>query len=418
MSDNQIKQNKFLYGAMKLAANTVSRVKFKREFLRNEIKDKKGPFVVIANHAAALDFVNLIGATSEPMHFVISSSFYQTIPVRGVMPRLGLIPKQQFQTTLNDLRTMKRVIDRGNILVIYPAGLMSDDGTPTPMPAATCKFLKFLGTDVYVAKNIGTYFSMPKWRKGGIRAGKTFLDIYKLFDGGELAAKELDEIKTAMEAALDFDAYAEQESLHIKYKNGHNIEGLENVLYTCPNCGGEFTVKTRNESEIWCEACGYCERADEYQFLHKVSDVGEEIRYPSEWRKRTRSALAERVKTGEVCELSAKVEIKTITTGKSKFQTAGEGVITLDADNFRIAGVVNGEKMDVSIPTASFASLPYKPGAYIEIQNGDEIYRCLPEDGREVIRFIDLLWVFHTIHNAALEEEHRRYEEQQTKTEK
>ena len=82
----------------------------------------------------------------------------------------------------------------------------------------------------------------------------------------------------------------------------------------------------------------------------------------------------------------------------------------MDADNFRIAGVVNGKNMDVSIPTASFASLPYKPGAYIEIQNGEQIFRCLPEDGREVIRFIDLLWVFHQRHNQALEAEHKYYE--------
>lgn len=410
MKKNAIKQNRFLYGAMKLAANAVSRVKFKREFLRNEIEGKKGPFVVIANHAAALDFVNLIGATKERMHFVISSSFYQTIPVPGVMPRLGLIPKQQFQTTLNDLRTMKQVIDAGGILVIYPAGLMSDDGTSTPVPPATCKFLKFLSTDVYVAKNIGTYFSMPKWRTGGIRTGKTYLDIYKLFDGGELAAKELDEIKDAMESALDFNAYAEQETHLVKYKNGHNIEGLENVLYMCPHCGGEFTVKTRNENEIYCEACGFCERADEYQFLHKASEVGEEIRYPSEWRERTRSVLMERVKNGEVSELSAKVEIKTIAGGKSKFRTAGEGTIMLNAEDFRITGVVNGEEMNLSIETASFAALPYKPGQYIEIQNGDAIYRCLPEDGREAIKFIDLLWVFHKMHSEALAQEHRYYE--------
>lgn len=410
MKDTGIKQNRFLYGAMKLAANTVARVKFKREILRNEIKDKKGPFVVISNHAAALDFVNLIGATKRPMHFVISSSFYQTIPVPAVMPRLGLIPKQQFQTTLNDLRTMKRVIDEGGILVIYPAGLMSDDGTPTPMPPATCKLLKFLGTDVYVAKNIGTYFPMPKWRHGGIRGGKTYLDIYKLFDGKSLANTELEDIKQAMEKALDFDAYAEQEKLLIKYRKGHNIEGLENVLYTCPHCGGEFTVKTRDESVIYCEACGFRECADEYQLLHKEGKVGEEIRYVSEWRARTRSMLKERIDRGDLCELSAKVEIQTIPDGKHRFETVGEGCITLTKDVFRITGSVKGEDMDVSLDTASFASLPYKPGAYIEIQNGNAIYRCLPEDGRLTVKFIDMLRIFHELHSAKLEEEHRHYE--------
>ena len=410
MEKKPIKQNSFLYGVMKLAANTVAKVKFKREFLRNEIKDKKGPFVVIANHAAALDFVNLIGATKHSMHFVISSSFYQTIPVPGVMPRLGLIPKQQFQTTLSDLRTMKQVIDAGGILVIYPTGLMSDDGTPTPLPAATCKFLKFLATDVYMAKNIGTYFSMPKWRKGGIRGGKTYLDVYKLFDGEALVGADLEDIRVKMEEALDFNAYAEQENYLVKYQNGNNIEGLENVLYMCPHCGREFTVKTRDASVIYCEACGFCERADEYQFLHKEGEVGEEIRYASEWRARTRATLKERVLRGEEGELSVKAEIRMIPEGKHRFETAGEATVTLNKDEFRITGIVRGEEMDVSIETASFATLPYKPGKYIEIQHGSEIYRCLPEDGRLAIKFIDLLYVFHELHTEALEQEHKQYE--------
>lgn len=410
MKDTGIKQNRFLYGAMKLAANTVAKVKFEREFLRNEIKDKEGPFVVISNHAAALDFVNLIGATKRPMHFVISSSFYQTIPVPWVMPRLGLIPKQQFQTTLNDIRVMKRVIDEGGILVIYPTGLMSDDGTPTPMPPATCKFLKFLGTDVYVAKNIGTYFSMPKWRKGGIRGGKTYLDVYKLFDGSAMADTDLEEIRVRMEEALDFNAYAEQEKYLVKYQNGDNIEGLENVLYMCPHCGREFSVRTREKSVIYCDACGFCERADEYQFLHKEGEIGEEIRYPSDWNARIRSLLRERVLRGEEGELSARVEIQTIPQGKHCFDKAGEGVITLTKDTFRVEGTIDGEDVDIAIPTASFATLPYKPGKYVEIQHGSAIYRCLPEDGRLAVKFIDLLYVFHELHTEALEEEHKQYE--------
>ena len=144
------KRNKILYAAFKFASNVYASVVFKRKFLRNEIKDKKGPFVVIANHAAALDFVNLIGASRRPMNFVISSAFYKTIPVQGVMPRLGLIPKQQFQTNLGDMRKMKNIIDEGGILVIYPAGLMSEAGTPTPIPVATYKFLKWLDADVYI----------------------------------------------------------------------------------------------------------------------------------------------------------------------------------------------------------------------------------------------------------------------------
>ena len=145
------KQNKFYYRLTQFLSGIVSRTLFRRKVLRNELKGKKGPLVVIANHEAALDFTNLIGLTKEQMVFVISNSFYNSLPFKKIMDKIGVIPKQQFQTTLANMRRMKQVIDEEGILVIYPAGLMSDDGTSTPIPAATYSFLKWIKADIYMA---------------------------------------------------------------------------------------------------------------------------------------------------------------------------------------------------------------------------------------------------------------------------
>jgi len=182
------KPNLFFYRLAQVASNIVAKLIFKRSFLRNELKGKKGPYIVIANHEAALDFVNLIGATSQRMSFVISNSFYNTLPIKKIFDKIGVIPKQQFQTSVRDLKMMKAVIDAGQPLVIYPAGLMCEDGLSTPIPSATYKFLKMMKTDIYVARTTGTYFVTPKWAKG-IRPGRTYMDIYKLFSKEEL--KEL-----------------------------------------------------------------------------------------------------------------------------------------------------------------------------------------------------------------------------------
>jgi len=91
-----VKPNIFYYRIAQGASALVSSLIFRRKMLRNEIKGKKGAFVVIANHEAALDFVNLIGASSRPMSFVISKAFFSTLPIRGFMEKMGVIPKQQF----------------------------------------------------------------------------------------------------------------------------------------------------------------------------------------------------------------------------------------------------------------------------------------------------------------------------------
>lgn len=403
MNSKNKKRSPFLYGLWKFLANVVSVVIFRRKYLRNEIKNKKGPMVIIANHQAALDFVNLIGATKAPMSFVISNSFYHTIPLKGIMSRLGLIPKQQFQTTLSSLRKMKHALDAGEILVIYPAGLMSDDGRSTPLPVGTYCFLRWVKADVYMAKTIGTYFSMPKWRRGGMRAGRTYIDIYKLFDKEELKAMSEDELRRRTDEALLFDAYEEQESYRVKYQRNDDIEGLENVLYICPSCKKEFTVRTRDKSTIYCESCGFEEKADKYQMLHKTSDVGDEIRHPSKWNAMIHDLVKEQIESGELSTLSSRVEIHMIPEGKSCFKKVGDGILTLTKDSFSLSGVPGAEEAELIIPITSFAALPYKPGEYIEVQSGETIYRCFTEDGRLVIKFINMIKIFYEINTAEAE---------------
>ena len=219
---NYTKPNKFYYRIAQAACWVVSKVIFQNKVLRNEIRGKGGPFVVIANHECVYDFANLICTTSQPMSFVISRSFFSSLPIKGFLEKMGVIPKQQFQTTVADMKKMKAVVEAGQPLVIYPAGLMCEDGLSTPVPKATYKFLKWLGTDVYVARASGTYFAMPKWSKG-MSPGRTYMDVYKLFSKEELETLDVEQIREKTDEALLFDAYREQEKLRVRYKNNSNI---------------------------------------------------------------------------------------------------------------------------------------------------------------------------------------------------
>jgi len=405
--DNDIKQNVFVYRMIRGLANAVSVFMFKRKFIRNEIKGKKGPFVIIANHEAALDFVNLIGATRRPITFVISNSFYNTLPCRPIVSRLGMIPKQQFQTSLKDIHRMKSTLTDGKILAFYPAGLMSEDGNPTPTPAATYHFLKLIKADIYVARSYGTYFSMPKWRVGGIRRGRTYIDIYKLFDKDALATTEVSDIRAKVEEALGFDAYAEQEKLLVKFRHGNDIRGLENVLYMCPNCKTEFDMHVSGIDTIRCGACGFEERSDEYAFLHSTGGIGREIRHISEWGRFIHDDLRERIAKGEDTAIVSTCEIHELIPGKRRYEKCGDATVTLSEECFRLVGDIHGESTDMTIPIANFASLPFKPGKYIEIQHNDKTLRCYPEDGRIVMKYINMTKVFYEIHNENFENDQK-----------
>lgn len=392
--------NRVVYGLAQTAAWAVATFVFKRKFLRNEIRGKKGPFVVIANHQAALDFVNLIGATSRPMSFVISNSIFNTLPVKGLAAKMGVIPKQQFQTEVRDLMQIKNVIKNGEAVVIYPAGLMCEDGLSTPIPTATYKFLRWLGADVYVARTSGTYFAMPKWTKG-FRPGRTYLDVYRLFSKEELAKTDLATIRQKTDEALLFDAYREQETLRVRYAKNHIVEGLEQVLYMCPHCGAEFAMQVEGGSTLRCSACGYAQESDEYGFLHHCSEVGSELRYVSDWSRLIYERLKEKLLSGQERELKHQTTIQMIDFAKNKFVDVGQGSLQLSDGQFRIEGSIHGEPVDLQISTANLASLPFKPGRYLEVQYGETIYRCVLKDGRAVMKYINMVKIFYELNHTA-----------------
>lgn len=389
-SKNYVRPNRLVYRAAQCVAGCVSAVVFKRKMLRNEIKHTQGPFVVIANHQCAYDFVNLIGATRRPMSFVLSNAFYNSLPIQGILDRMGVIPKQQFQTTIGEMKQIKAVIDSGEPLAIYPAGLMCEDGLSTPIPPATYKFLKWLGADVYVARTSGAYFAMPKWTKG-FRPGRTYMDIYKLFSKDELKKMPISQIKEKTDEALLFDAYREQEKLLVKYAKGDDLQGLENVLYMCPHCESEFTMQIKDRHTLHCTCCGYEQRSDEHAFLHNEKGMGREIRYVSDWSRLIFEKMKKNLAKDYGFTLASPTQIHMLDYEKHKFVEVGSGTLTLSTTDFVLEGNIRGEHVKLTIPSAQFPTLPFGPGKYLELQNGNEIYRCVLDDGKLVMKFINMV---------------------------
>lgn len=360
---------------------------------RNDIKGKKGPFVVIANHQCMLDFVNLIGTTHRPMTFVLSKSFFSTLPITGLLKKLGVIPKQQFQTTVADMKNMKAVVEAGQPLALYPAGLMCEDGLSTPVPKATYKFLKWMNADVYMARTEGSYFVMPKWSKK-IRPGATQMDVTLLFTKEELAQLSLEEIQKRTDEVLLFDAYREQEAHPRGYVHNNHIEGLENVLYMCPHCKQEFTMQVRDKSVITCTACGFTQQMDKDGFFH-CQDADKEIRYVSDWSKRIYQEVQKQVEENDTIQLMADTDFRMVDDVHHKLVEVGQGKILLRRGSITLSGTIRGEQTELEIPILGIPTLPFSPGKHLEVQCGGDIYRCVFHDGRPVMKFINLIKCFY-----------------------
>ena len=80
-----------------------------------------------------------------------------------------------------------------------------------------------------------------------------------------------------------------------------------------------------------------------------------------------------------------------------KFTEAGQGAVTLSPAGFNINGTVRGEAADFNVSIANVPSLPFSPGKYIEVQDGANIYRCYLDDGKLVMKYINMIKIFYEL---------------------
>lgn len=387
---NYKKPNIFIYYFGKMCAKFFSFFVLRLKVEKNELKKAKKPYVVIANHESSIDFFSLLSTIKGRVNMIVSSAYYNTIPIKNLLRLSGVIPKQQFQTSVSDLKKMKSVLDHDMGLVFYPAGLMTNNGISTTIPKSTGKSLKWFGKDVYAAISKGSYLTKPKWGNG-YRKGKITLNIVKLFTALELKVLSEDEIYKKVVETLGYDAYQNQIEKPVAYKKGNDITGLENVLYWCPKCGSEFKMKVINKDTLECCCCKNQAKANNYGLLEKVNESDVIYQSPSNWSRQIISNLEKEYANTLNFSISSNCQIKMINYDKRKFETVGTGVITLNNDKFILSATIKDEEKTLEFPVNRMPTLPNVPGKTFDLQDGSVSYRLVLEKPEETIK-----WVYYT----------------------
>ena len=323
---NYKKPNTIIYSFGRLCAKIYTKFVLNLKVEKNETKNAKGAYVLLANHEASIDFMSLLATLKGKVIYVVSNAYYQTNPIKWLLDACKIIPKQQFYTSVANMKRMKAAIDHNLPLAFYPAGLMTGNGISTPIPDATGKSLKWFGCDVYAAVTKGSYLSKPKWSKIG-RKGKVTLNIIKLFSAEEV--KSLDEtvLLNRVKEVLDYDSYENQKKALIPFKNGNNIEGLENVLYKCPKCGKEFCMESTQFDTLTCRHCKNQVKANKYGLLEKVNPTDVIFDSPSDW---SRYIINDLKNSESNITLESPCKVQMINYEKRKFEFVGHGLVKID----------------------------------------------------------------------------------------
>lgn len=141
-------------------ANRIFGVKYDRAQLK-AIRAIKGPALIVASHHGPLDFAFLTYAMyPKRLSIVTAANIYYKKGVQRLLKTIkSAIPKKQFTTDYSSVKSIRKMLDAGVSVVVYPEARYSLDGRQGRVSDSIYKLTKWLKVPVVTLKcNMPTKF--------------------------------------------------------------------------------------------------------------------------------------------------------------------------------------------------------------------------------------------------------------------
>lgn len=344
----------------------------------------KGPALILTNHVSNYDFLFVVSACFPArINFLATYYWFTFKNLRPWLRYMGVIQKYQFATDITAMKKLRYVVRKKNgVSFIAPEGTIYANGKSSHMSPSIVKIARFLGVPVYAIKIEGASLGHGKWQKVQQKDARVQLTMSRLLSAEEVRTLPSDQMFSRIRGALAYDEFEWQKRTGFRYKGPNKAEGLENLLYKCPSCGRELTLRTQG-NRIWCEACGLEARVNE---SYRFDWPGGRVWFDnySQWFDFQYDALWEEMRNPDF-EMSARVRYQIDVVDTDGFVDAGEGTLRLSLrDGWRYEGTMMGRRV---VEEDSLASVPLavmKMGCHIELPFKGGHSRCFwfLDDGR------------------------------------
>lgn len=321
----------------------------------------KGPAIVISNHSSFSDYIYTTSTVypHRVSYLAGSKMFYE--PIRGPFLRLArAIPKAMFQSDFLAIKKAFEILKKKGIVGIYPEGQLSYHGTSLRPPFGISKLLKKARVPVYVVLIKNAYLRNPPWTEKTFH-GKVYSSLIKLFDPEDIDALSEKELFQKVSEAIYFNAgdYNRQHRLQYRVQP---IQGLEPLLYACPECHAEG-IQAEGHTLV-CPQCHHRLVYDHHGFLNGKSIY--------EWFEQQRLSLEATLQNNADYVLQEHVQL--IRYHHHQLKPVGEGILTLSKDAYVYEGLDRGEAKRYEFLTKVVEYLPADIGQNVQIYQDGEMY--------------------------------------------
>ena len=359
-------------------------IKHRTKITKINTEGLKPPYILLCNHNAFFDFkVTTAAIFPHRANYVVAIDGF--IKREGLLRRAGCICKRKFTNDLLLIKQLKRVIDNGNILVIYAEARYSLCGTTAVLPDSLGRLVKMFKVPVVSLIMHGHHIDSPFWNLHKRGVVPTEAEMTQLFDREGIQKASVDEINEKIRSAFRYDDYAWQKERGIRVTYEKRAKGLDKVLYQCPNCGCEYEMY----SEGTTLGCSHCGKKWHYTELGELEAMeGEtEFSHIPDWYEWERENVRKEVRDGTYY-FESPVHVDSLPNSKG-YINIGTGTLIHDMDGFHLACVDkdgNEYTMEKTVPSLYSCHIEYnylgKYGDCIDLNTLEDTYYIYPEKAK------------------------------------
>ena len=341
----------------------------------------KPPYMMLSNHMYFIDFeLAAMGTGLDRINNVVSIDGYYRRP--WLMELIGAICTRKFTMDLHLVKSINKVLKRGDVLSMYPEARYTPSGTTSFLPESLAKLIKMNKVPVVVVIHHGNHLHSPFWNFRKKRKVPMHTVMTQVLTAEQVKSMSVAEIDAAIRQAFIYDDYRYQKENGILITEPFRAEGLHKVLYQCPHCMTESKMDSAG-AELFCTACGKRWTWHEDGRL-EAQDGETEFDHIPDWYEWEREQVRTQIENGTY-HFSDDVDVYSMPRCW-KFEKLGNAKLTHDPENgFVLEGHYRGEDYRIQRVPAQTNSLHIeydycyiKPFDCVDISTENDSFYCYP----------------------------------------